>query len=448
MDSGALLFKADTIRPGMEEQEKTTATGIAAAMQAMDCRAVGIAARDLAGGIELLKKTRDKQHLNWLSMNLVDSAARKPIFTPFITTRVGSTDIAILGLTDEQAVRPGETAYTILPWQEILPKVVAEIGDRADMVILLSSYPEEVNKKIAETVSEIDLILESGHSPANRIPQQTGNALLAKVANQGKYVGMLRINWTEAGKWEDNSKDLIRAEQNQLDRINWLLGRMEKRAQGKDLSSDERYSQLLKKQEQSVQKIAALKKAAEQNEAPCSFSNRFIALKSSMPEDREVQKIIDQTTLEVNKLNQKRRTSSRQRHADLALLAGWQQCRQCHPEQTAFWQTTNHARAFQTLAEANQQFNEDCLLCHVTLPYYDAARVQSKRLLLQLPEKLNDVGCESCHGPAAAHSRQPENEKSRPAVPDEEVCKRCHTPERDDNFVFADKVVKVRCPKG
>ena len=418
-------------------------------MKAMNCRAVGIAAQDLAGGIDLLKEIQDKQKLSWISMNLVDNKKRQPIFAPVVNTKVGSTKIAILGLTDERAGQAKDPSYTILPWQEVLPEVLAGIGNKADMVILLSSYPEGVNKEIARTVQGIDLILISGHTASNQPPRKTENTLLTRVASQGKYVGMMRINWTEAGRWGENFSEQIRAEQNRLDRITWQLGRMEKRTKGKDLSKDGRYAQLLTAKEQSEQKIVEIKKAAEEptDEEPCSFTNRFIALKSSMPEDREVQAIIDQTTLKVNQLNRKRvRTTGKQQRSSLSMLAGWQQCRHCHPKQTAFWQTTDHAKAWQTLEEANQQFNEDCLLCHVTLPYYDAARVRSETLLLQLPEFLKNVGCESCHGPAAAHSGQPES--VRAALPNEKTCKGCHTPDHDDNFNFADKLQKVRCPRG
>ena len=417
-------------------------------MKAMDCRAVGIAAQDLAGGIDLLKKIQAEKQLNWLSMNLVDSKDRQPIFAPFINTRVGSTNIAILGLTDEQAAQNNDAGYTILPWREVLQEILARAGERADMVILLSSYPEAVNKEISRTVQGIDLIIESGHAASNQPPQNVNDTLVAKVGAKGKYVGMMRINWTESGQWGQNFADKIRAEQNRLDRINWQIGRMEKRAQGKELARNERYTRLLAAREQSEQKIMELKKNKEQETGePCSFTNRFIALKSSMPQDRKVQAIVDQTTREVNKLNRRRvRTTGKQQRSSLDTLAGWQQCRQCHPRQTTFWQTTAHAGAWQTLKEGNQQFNEDCLLCHVTLPYYDSARVKSERLLLQLPTSLNDVGCESCHGPAAAHSRQPES--VRPVQPNEKVCKGCHTPDHDDNFIFADKIHKVRCPRG
>jgi len=431
----------------MQEQEAVTARGIAAAMQAMNCRAVGIAAQDLAGGINLLKEIQNKQKLNWLSMNLVDSTTKQTIFAPWVDTRISSINITILGVTDERANPGKNTGYTILPWQDVLPEVVAKVEIRADMIILLSSYPDNINKEIARTVQGIDLILESAHGSSNQNPHKVEDTLLARVGARGKYVGMMRINWTDAGQWGQNFSEQIRVEQNRLDRISWQIGRMEKRAQKKDQKADERYQHLLATKELSIQKIEELKKTKElATGEPCSFTNRFIGLKSTMPEDREIQAIVDQTTREVNRLNRNRmRNSRKQQHSSMDTLAGWQKCQKCHPIQTAFWQTTDHSRALETLEEADQQFNEDCLLCHVTLPYYDAARVKSEKLLLQLPQSLKNVGCESCHGPAAAHSRQPES--IRTVLPDEKTCKGCHTPDHDDNFIFADKLQQVGCPR-
>ena len=452
LDSGALLFKRSSIRPQEQQQKITTARGIARAMQAMNSRAVGIANQDLAGGIELLKEIQEQQQLNWLSMNLVDPESRKPIFTPSVNTKVGETTIGILGITDEQAGQKNNQnpkEYIILPWQETLPSAVAGIGKTTDMVILLSSYPAKVNQEIARTVKGIDLILASGHSPTNKIPYLEGNVLMAKVASQGKYVGMMRINWTESGLWGHNFDDLKRAERNRLDRVNWQIGRLEKRAGGGDLSSDARYTRLLADKEKirlKIKEIENRKQNAPEIEKACSFSNRFIALKTSMPEDRAIRNIVDKTTQKVNDLNRKKTTIRNQKqHPSMKTVVGWQKCRECHAEQTAFWQTTDHSKALQSLQAINQQFNEDCLLCHVTLPSYDPARVRADNLLQQLPKSLQMVGCESCHGAGAAHAGQPE--AIRTVKIDETVCLTCHTPDHDDNFVFSEKIGKVRCPR-
>jgi 2',3'-cyclic-nucleotide 2'-phosphodiesterase (5'-nucleotidase family) len=424
-----------------------TAHGIAEAMQAMNCRAVGISALDLAGGTALLQEIEKKEKLHWLSANLVDPKDRKPIFSPFLTTTVGDTSITILGLTDAQAPVDNDT-YVILPWKEVLAKNLHQ-APSGSMVILLSSYPEPVNRQIAEQVPGIDIILQSGHTPANRPPHLVGDTLLLQTAAQGKYLGMMRINWTDAGQWGEDFTARIRAEQNRIGRINWQLNRIKKRTQGMNPEQNKRYQDLLTSRKKSEIKIAELKKAREKKTGePCSFHNRFIALQSSLPEDPKVQAILDRTTRQINNLNRKKsQNSGMGRHVEktFSTLAGSRSCKKCHPRQMNFWLQTGHARAWQTLADEDQQHNESCLPCHVTLPPSDQGQMADRDLLL-IPDRLQEVGCETCHGPALAHGKAPDTDK--PMRPDEKICRQCHTPERDDNFIFADKKEKIRCPQG
>ena len=446
VDSGSLLFKIKNIHPSQQQQQLINARGIARAMVAMDCRAVGIASRDLAAGVDFLKQLQQEEKLPWLSMNLVGKEDKQLVFAGSQLIKVGELTIAVLAITDEQALAGKDSSYTILPWQLVLADTVASISEKADMVILLSSYQDKINRTIAESVSGIDLILASDHSPANRIPLTVKDTLMARVAAQGKYLGMMRINWTAAKKWASNTPGELRSKQNELDRINWQIGRMERRVKGAELANDQRYKKLLTDRQTVQQTIKGLKNSKpEASKELSSFNNLFIPLKASMPEDPQIQKIIDQTTLEVNKLNKKRVRKPSQ-HSSLKTMTGWQKCRECHPEQTRFWQTTAHAKAVQTLVADNQQFNEECLLCHVTLPFYESQRVTAEQLLLSLPESLQTDGCESCHGPELAHSSAPET--VNPLLPKEKTCLPCHTPDRDDNFVFAEKVGKIRCPRG
>lgn len=438
LDSGGLLFAQPGSLAGQEEQTFLAAEGIAEAMQAMNCRAAGIAAHDLAGGVELLKKLQQESGLTWLSLNLVDTKSRKPVFAPSLTVAIAGLSVAVLGLTDEQAV-PAGSGYAVLPWQEVLPKAAAAAADKADMIILLSSAPYEVNKKIAETAPAIDLILASGHDAAMTHPVLSNDTLFAQTGARGKYLGMMRISWTEAGRWAQDFSTL-RAEQDRLDQISSQL----EQAGIKEAAKDTRYQTLLAEKKQIELKLKALREQrTPQDDSLCRFSNQFIALESSLPEDPKVQEIIARAKQKFNDLSMKRVTTDGLA-APLKVLAGSQQCGKCHAAQEAFWRKTAHASCMKTLISKNQQFNEECLLCHVTLPYYDLAKVKAERLLAQLPEKLQNVGCESCHGPAAAHAENPTS--ARAARPTEQTCKACHTPEQDDGFVFAGKVRQVRCP--
>jgi 2',3'-cyclic-nucleotide 2'-phosphodiesterase (5'-nucleotidase family) len=396
LDSGSLLFKQKEFSPDKAPQVKTKAEGIAKAMRAMDCRAMGVSAYDLSCGVDLLKEIQENYKINWLSINLVDPETKKPIFTPYLIAEIDDMKVAVLGLTDERAEQSAEAkkrGYTILHWQEVLPEVVAKLAKQVDMTILLSNYPYQVNKEIAEKVTGIHLILASGHTASSPDPYKIENTLIAQTGTRGKYLGTMRIDWTAAKIWKETS----RANQPKTEKM-------------------------------------------------CGFKNRFIALESSSPQEPKVQEIISATVQEINLLNKKKVNSSKnQPTATLQDLSGWQKCQECHQEQVAFWEKTQHADAWPTLKKKNQHFNEECLLCHVTLPYYDAAKVQAERLLLMLPKELKNVGCETCHGPGANHVSK--REAIPVPHPDKKICKLCHTPEHDDNFVFADKVERIRCPK-
>jgi hypothetical protein len=444
-----LLFQRKTIKAQKELEEKVKADGIAAALQLMDCRAVGIGAHDLAGGLNFLQELRKRHNTTWLSMNLVDPEKKKPIFTPHLITEIGGLKIALLGLTDDQGEHNevGQNKdYIILPWQDLLPKALAEVKKKVDMTILLSSYSYQVNKEIAETVDGLHMILESGHAAPTADPYTVENTLIAQTGTRGKYLGMMQIEWNQAGKWSEQSFMRIRTQEDRLKRIQGQLARLERQKNKKALSKDKEYKMLSIEAKQLAVSIKALKKSRDsspEDNDMCKYTNQFIPLATSLPEDPEVKKIIDQTIQKANEINKQRITQAGKPIITLQDIAGSQKCQQCHADQMNIWQESGHAQAWTTLEKKNQQFNEDCLICHVTLPVYDPDKVKAGNLLLMMPKSLKNVGCEACHGPGAAHSAG--QGKIPVARPDEKVCLQCHTPEHDDNFIFSEKAKKLKC---
>ncbi|MCI5137967.1 MAG: hypothetical protein D3922_06045, partial [Candidatus Electrothrix sp. AR1] len=351
VDSGSLLFKHKKIQAKKELAEKTQADGLAAAMQAMNCRALGIGAHDLAGGISLLKELQERHKTVWLSMNLVDPEKKKPIFTPYLITKVGKLKIALFGLTDDQGEHNGEggeKGYTILPWQDTLPKTLAEIGKKVDMTILLSSYSYQINKEIAENVDGLHMILESSHAAPTTEPYKVKNTLIAQTGTRGKYLGMMQIEWNKASKWTDKSFNRIRTEEDRLERVNRQLARLEKQKKKAALAKDKGYKKLSAEKTQLVKSIKALKKSrdsASDDEGMCKYTNKFLPLNTSLPEDPEVKKIINQTIQKVNQINQKRiaKTGWHDPVITLQDVAGSQKCQECHAAQMTVWQDSKHA---------------------------------------------------------------------------------------------------------
>jgi hypothetical protein len=116
-----------------------------------------------------------------------------------------------------------------------------------------------------------------------------------------------------------------------------------------------------------------------------------------------------------------------------ASYVGTAECDGCHEEAVAFWRTTVHAGAYETLVETNQQFDLSCVSCHVTGFRKPGGSEVVKN------EGLRDVQCETCHGPGSLHVEEPEKGgKAHAIVLDspESVCAECHTPEHSDTFAY------------
>jgi hypothetical protein len=410
--------------------------------------------------VEVLQQLATENDLTLLSMNLYSDQKNVQVFSPYLLTQAGELQIAILGLTGPLSINQKKQGYNTRSWQETLAKTLQEVENKADLIILLSSLPRQSNKEIAMKFNNIHLIVQSGQGGNNQVPVNINNTLLCQTASRGKYLGHLQIDWNDSKTWGKDNPDQLQKEYNRLDRINWQIGRMQKRFLKTELSNNTQFQQLLTEKDSTELSIRNLEKNKEKGvQIPCSYKNNFIALKTSLPEDKTIKAIIDQTRREVNQINRKVQQERRKKREDrqqtggrlrdsesLQEMAGWQSCKKCHLRQVEFYLQTSHAKALQTLVTNDQQFNPDCLLCHVTLPTYDPRKIQEMDILGRMPLELQNVSCESCHGPARSHTRNPENVP--PKTPVLATCIQCHTDERDDNFIFTEKLEKIRCPAG
>jgi malonate-semialdehyde dehydrogenase (acetylating)/methylmalonate-semialdehyde dehydrogenase len=83
--------------------------------------------------------------------------------------------------------------------------------------------------------------------------------------------------------------------------------------------------------------------------------------------------------------------------------AGSERCSQCHQNVHSVWSATLHSKALETLEAIGQSANADCLPCH-TVGYGEDGGFVDRATT----DVLASVGCESCHGPAAAHANKQE----------------------------------------
>ena len=206
IDSGNLLFKADSLPPESLVKSKITADGILKAYQAMGGSFAGIGNRDLAAGAAFLRQSHKPPEFAWLSLNLVDPASRKPLFAPWILREVNGQRLAILALTDHTLMKTPARDDCVLPWQEVLPQALRQIEGKADLIVLLSNYSFVENKEIARAHANIDLLFQSGHVAGNLHPIVINQTLIAQTDTRGRYLGLLDIDWNGRGRWSGTSE--------------------------------------------------------------------------------------------------------------------------------------------------------------------------------------------------------------------------------------------------
>lgn len=117
--------------------------------------------------------------------------------------------------------------------------------------------------------------------------------------------------------------------------------------------------------------------------------------------------------------------------------AGSKSCLSCHSEAYSIWAKSKHSKALRTLEATKNDRDPDCVGCHVVGLDSKSGFVDRKKT----PD-LSDVGCESCHGPAAAHVANPMKAKL-PKV-DERSCQPCHVLDHSPNFKFPQYWEKIR----
>ncbi len=109
-------------------------------------------------------------------------------------------------------------------------------------------------------------------------------------------------------------------------------------------------------------------------------------------------------------------------------VAGTDACRQCHANDCQSWSGSRHGHAWKTLVEKGSHVDPYCQHCHSTGYGQPGGFVSLAKSLSRV-----DVGCESCHGPALAHSLKPAVKTIYDA---RDRCVQCHDHENSPQFAY------------
>jgi hypothetical protein len=96
---------------------------------------------------------------------------------------------------------------------------------------------------------------------------------------------------------------------------------------------------------------------------------------------------------------------------------GSAKCKACHKSAYKIWENTPHSHAYQTLVEnknkhpKNREYDPECIVCHTVGFGYLSGFADAEKT-----PHLENVGCESCHGPGSEHVKDGGNDEKWQAL--------------------------------
>ncbi len=153
---------------------------------------------------------------------------------------------------------------------------------------------------------------------------------------------------------------------------------------------------------------------------------KFVELSQDVLDDRQVSRLFRAYQDRVESEGLLTLTPKRESPA----FAGSQACQKCHAEDYRKWKSSDHAKALATLEKQHSDRDPDCVSCHVVGLDREGGFISRTKTTA-----LADVGCESCHGPAAEHVQTLGTVKTL-AIDPKKSCAGCHNMDHSPKFEY------------
>ncbi|MBI3651327.1 MAG: hypothetical protein HY231_09940 [Acidobacteria bacterium] len=286
--------------------------------------------------------------------------------------------VGIFGITEGKpnVANQKETSYagfTIADPFQTAKTIIPELKQKADLIVALAYLDQDGLQRLATENPEIDTIIGARQMSNMNDPVHFNRATITTAYNQTKYLGELRYYVKSDGSIE-----------NQV--------------------------------------------------------NRYVGLDNIIPDDPATLEIVtaahDEFTNEQNKAAKTNVQPTNILSNKASPFVGSDTCAGCHVEEKEIWDKTGHAHAMATLEKKNQQFDNECVKCHVV--GFEQGGFQS---LVTTPQYAN-VQCESCHGPGRDHVANPQKGFGLMATP--VGCVQCHTSSNSPDFNFKTYWPKIK----
>jgi hypothetical protein len=361
------------------------------ALKRMGYHAIGLGSSDLRlPGAELLSVAKgvDNQQSPFISANVGLFTFDPPMIDPYRVVAAGGMKIgitAVLGTAEQKLVQNGDVLKED-PTKK-LAEILPKLRKEADYLVLLAFASTEECTRLARRFPEFKVVVTAGGGPEPPAEPALidGKTLLVEVGEKG-------MNAIVLGLYDDAQRP-------------WRYQR--------------------------------------------------VPLDSRFKNSHEMRMLMESYQDQLKSLGYAGLGLRAVPHPQKKLMGGFvgsEKCEACHTESYRIWKKSGHARAYQTLASLSPPRNVDpeCIACHVIgwhpqewFPYEGGFDTHDTT------PKLINVGCESCHGPGAAHAAaeladnneklQGTLRKAMTVTKDEahqRMCLTCHDGDNSPDFKF------------
>ncbi|HRE90880.1 MAG TPA: multiheme c-type cytochrome [Myxococcota bacterium] len=310
-------------------------------------------------------------------------------------------------------------------------EVIAELGKKSDVVVLLSALGLRETKRLVRKVEGVHFAIAGGmgeHPSWSDEAELVGATRVMQFHREGRYLGRLTVR-IPAGVGAMELVDASAVSDGELALLDERIRRLEEGLAKADATGDTKKS--LEHHLASVKderRRLGDKKVVAPGDRP-SFSFTQTPLNWDLPQEPKVVELMKAFDEELARINIANAGTLPEPKPGQAVYVGTEACFECHAETKEFWRTNEHAGAWATLEGLGKTFDAECVSCHVT-GYGEAGGA-----LVGKTAGRENVQCESCHGPGSLHAADGEVDKLT-VKPVESTCVTCHNKHHSPTFAF------------
>ncbi len=458
VDAGDVFFEHAKLEDALVPQERAKTSVLTEAFRTMQVAFTVPGERDFAQGSAFYLEKLKEADLKAIASNLTINGEKFPAtHTQTLNGPSGDVETLFIGAVDPSLYEGIENVKTT-PAADAIKKVLAAQKTPATATILVFHGELGPAKELLREFPQIDFVI-IGHGPRETDQvDEAGNGFTLEAYDQGRYVGALKLYNSDKERPYKNARTGSKSELETIDR---QIEHVQESIDKIPTNPDGTVPPLVTRLRERYADLNAQKAAIQSAELTIptdhrAFYYRPIDMKPGYALNSELKTRREAYNASLKELNMQVEREPIPVVEGQPFFIGTAQCQTCHTQAYDLWTTTQHSKAVATLEERDKVFDQTCIGCHVVGWQQPGGSVLGKLTYEAelnghtFTKDLQNVGCESCHGPGSEHRLAPLDATGTPQnilrQPTAQQCSTCHVVEHSPAFDFDTYVKRITGP--